>query len=99
MEKEKLGITKKHYEDVARLGEQELAIKKIIAGKAPGEVQLIERYAASKKIPFAQAVEEFYGSKKMDPIMAKLLEGRGKGKVDYNAVMPKLFEEYDLRGK
>ena len=99
MEKEKLGITKKHYEDVARLGEQELAIKKIIAGKAPGEVQLIERYAASKGIPFAKAVEEFYGSKKIDPIMAKLLENRGKGKVDYNAVMPKLFEEYDLRGK
>ena len=99
MEKEKLGITKQHYADVARLGEQELAVKKIIAGKAPGEVQLIERYAASKGIPFAKAVEEFYGAKKIDPIMAKLLEGRGKGKVDYNAMMPKLFEEYDLRGK
>lgn len=99
MEKEKLGITKQHYADVARLGEQELAVKKIIAGKPPGEVALIERYATSKGIPFAKAVEEFYGAKKIDPIMAKLLEGRGKGKVDYNAMMPKLFEEYDLRGK
>ena len=82
MEKEKLGITKKHYEDVARLGEQELAIKKIIASKAPGEVQLIERYAASKGIPFGQAAEEFLGLKK-DPFMSQFKPG---AKIDRSAL-------------
>jgi len=82
MEKEKLGITKQHYADVARLGEQELAIKKIIAGKAPGEVQLIERYAASKGIPFGQAAEEFLGLKK-DPFMSQFKPG---AKIDRSAL-------------
>jgi hypothetical protein len=99
MEKEKLGITKAHYENVAKLGAEENAIRRIMANKPAGDVGLIREYAASKGIPFAKAVEEFYGAKKIDPIMAKLLEGRGKGKIDYNAMMPKLFEEYDLRGK
>lgn len=82
MEKEKLAITKKHYEDVARLGEQELAIKRIIAGKPPGEIALIEKYATSKGIPFGQAVEEFYGVKK-DPFMSQFKPG---AKIDRSAL-------------
>jgi len=82
MEKEKLGITKQHYADVARLGAEENAIKRIMANKPAGEVALIERFAASEGIPFGQAVKEFYGARK-DPFMSQFAPG---AKIDRSAL-------------
>ena len=92
MEKEKLGITKAHYENVAKLGAEENQIRRIMANKPAGDIGLIREYAASKGIPFAQAAEEFYGFKK-DPFMSQFKPG---AKIDRESLRKDLAK-YGLK--
>jgi len=86
MEKEKLGITKQHYDNLYNLGLQENQIRKIIANKPPGEISLIERYASDPK--FRESAKELYGAKKTSEWDQLLMSRMGTGKpIDKEAVL------------
>jgi hypothetical protein len=79
MEKEKLGITKAHYESQAKLGAEENAIRRAILSKTPDQIRLIERYMSDPA--FAKAFGEMSADKKMtalDQLIAANAQGRGK---------------------
>jgi hypothetical protein len=79
MEKEKLGITKAHYENVAKLGAEENAIRRAILSKTPDQIRLIERYMSDPA--FAKAFGEMSADKKMtalDQLIAANAQGKGK---------------------
>ena len=79
MEKEKLGITKAHYENVAKLGAEENAIRRAILSKTPDQIRIIERYMSDPA--FAKAFGEMSADKRMtalDQIIAANAQGRGK---------------------
>lgn len=86
MEKEKLAITKQHYDNLYNLGLQENQIRKIIANKPPGEIALIERYASDPK--FRESAKELYGAKKTSEWDQLLMSRMGTGKpIDKEAVL------------
>lgn len=86
MEKEKLAITKQHYDNLYKLGLQENQIRSIIATKPPGEIALIERYATDPK--FREAAKELYGAKKTSEWDQLLMSRMGTGKpIDKKAVL------------
>lgn len=86
MEKEKLAITKQHYDNLYNLGLQENQIRKIIANKPPGEISLIERYASDPK--FRESAKELYGAKKTSEWDQLLMSRMGTGKpIDKEAVL------------
>lgn len=79
MEKEKLGITKAHYESQAKLGAEENQIRRAILSKTPDQIRIIERYMSDPA--FAKAFGEMSADKRMtalDQIIAANAQGRGK---------------------
>ena len=78
MEKEKLGITKAHYENVAKLGAEENAIRRAILSKTPDQIRLIERYMSDPA--FAKAFGEMSADKKMTALDQIIANAQAKGK-------------------
>ena len=78
MEKEKLGITKQHYADVARLGAEENAIRRAILSKTPDQIKIIERYMSDPA--FAKAFGEMSADKKMTALDQIIANAQAKGK-------------------
>jgi hypothetical protein len=78
MEKEKLGITKAHYENVAKLGAEENAIKRAILSKTPDQIRIIERYMSDPA--FAKAFGEMSADKKMTALDQIIANAQAKGK-------------------
>jgi hypothetical protein len=79
MEKEKLAITKQHYENVAKLGAQENLIRQAMVNKTPDQIRIIERYMSDPA--FAKAFGEMSADKRMtalDQIIAANAQGKGK---------------------
>jgi hypothetical protein len=78
MEKEKLGITKAHYENVAKLGAEENAIRRAILSKTPDQIRIIERYMSDPA--FAKAFGEMSADKKMTALDQIIANAQAKGK-------------------
>jgi len=78
MEKEKLGITKAHYENVAKLGAEENAIRRAMVNKTPDQIRIIERYMSDPA--FAKAFGEMSADKKMTALDQIIANAQAKGK-------------------
>jgi hypothetical protein len=78
MEKEKLGITKAHYENVAKLGAEENQIRRAILSKTPDQIRIIERYMSDPA--FAKAFGEMSADKKMTALDQIIANAQAKGK-------------------
>lgn len=78
MEKEKLGITKAHYESQAKLGAEENAIRRAILSKTPDQIRIIERYMSDPA--FAKAFGEMSADKKMTALDQIIANAQAKGK-------------------
>jgi len=86
MEKEKLGITKAHYENVAKLGAEENAIRRAILSKTPDQIRIIERYMSDPA--FAKAFAEMSADKKMTALDQIIANAQAKGKpIDRDSVL------------
>lgn len=74
------------------LKKEALDIQRQIANKPGEQFSIISSYAKSKGIPFDQAVEAVYGSKKTDPFMMMMMEQmtKGGGKLDRDALTKSL---------
>ena len=78
MEKEKLAITKRHYDNLYKLGLEENQIRKVIATKTPDQIRLIERYMSDPA--FAKAFAEMSADKKMTALDQIIANAQAKGK-------------------
>jgi hypothetical protein len=78
MEKEKLGITKAHYESQAKLGAEENQIRRAILSKTPDQIRIIERYMSDPA--FAKAFGEMSADKKMTALDQIIANAQAKGK-------------------
>ena len=96
MEKEKLGITKKHYESVAKLGAEENAIKRAILSKTPDQIRIIERYMSDPA--FAKAFAEMSADKKMTALDQIVAANTKDGRLDRESTL-KQVQDFLNRSK
>lgn len=78
MEKEKLAITKGHYDNLAKLGFEENQIRRIMATRTPDQIRLVERYMSDPA--FAKAFGEMSADKKMTALDQIIANAQSKGK-------------------
>jgi len=86
MEKEKLAITKGHYDNLAKLGFEENQIRRIMATRTPDQIRLVERYMSDPT--FAKAFAEMSADKKMTALDQIIANAQAKGKpIDRDSIL------------
>lgn len=91
MEKEKLAITKQHYENLSKLGMEENAIRRAMVNKTPDQIRIIERYMSDPA--FAKAFGEMSADKKMTALDQIIANAQAKGKpLNRDAVLAEVNE-------